>query len=109
PDRLRRPMKREGDRWFEISWKEAIDEATTKLSELQKAHGKNAVALYVGNPTIHSYSAILFGLPLLAVLGTRNYYTSNSTDSLPRLLASKLIYDSIAILPIPDLDRTNFF
>src|SRR5258706_14426785 len=61
PDRLRRPLRRVGTRFEEVSWDEALGEAAERLAALQKEHGRNAVALYQGNPTVHNYGAVLFG------------------------------------------------
>ncbi|MFO0577933.1 MAG: molybdopterin oxidoreductase family protein [Polyangia bacterium] len=108
PDRLRRPLKRTGDSFREIGWDEAFDEAAQRLAQIQREHGRDAVALYIGNPTAHSYSAVLYGFLLLETLRTRSFFTSNSVDSLPRLLTSYLLYGAQALLPIPDLDRTSF-
>lgn len=108
PDRLRVPQKRIGDRWVEVPWDEALGEVGARLAAIQRDHGRDAVGLYVGNPTVHSHGAILFGLVFHGVLGTRNLFTSNSVDALPRLLTSLLMYGSQAVLPIADLDRTRF-
>ena len=108
PDRLRRPLKRTGDSFREIGWDEALDEAAQRLAQIQREHGRDAVAMYIGNPTAHSYSAVLYGFLLLEALRTRSFFTSNSVDSLPRLLTSYLLYGAQALLPIPDLDRTSF-
>src|SRR5437762_9047397 len=59
PDRVLEPQRREGSGWRALSWKEALDEAGRRLAEIQRKHGRNAVAVYVGNPTVHSYSALL--------------------------------------------------
>jgi anaerobic selenocysteine-containing dehydrogenase len=108
PDRLRRPLRRAGDTFREIGWDEALDEAAQRLTQIQREHGRDAVALYIGNPTAHSYSAVLYGFLLMEVLRTRSLFTSNSVDALPRLLTSYWLYGSQALLPIPDLDRTSF-
>src|SRR5437870_3341757 len=47
PDRLRHPVRRVGNRWVEIGWEEALDEAATRLAEVQKNHGRDAAGLYV--------------------------------------------------------------
>jgi len=107
PDRIRAPMRRRGDRWEEIGWDEALDEAGRRLAEIQDRHGRSAVAVYIGNPTVHSYAALLAGPVLLAALGTRNFMSANSVDALPRLLASYWLYGGQAILPVPDLERTD--
>lgn len=57
PDRLRRPIRRHGHTWKEIGWDEALDEAARGLVAVQKDHGRDAVAVYLGNPTVHSYGA----------------------------------------------------
>jgi anaerobic selenocysteine-containing dehydrogenase len=108
PDRLRRPLRRTESGWQEVGWDEALDEIASRLHAIGERHGRNAVGFYVGNPTAHSYAAVLYGLVLLQTLGTRSYYTANSVDALPRLLASLQVYGSQALLPIPDLDRTSY-
>ena len=55
PDRLRQPMRRTPSGDFEpVSWEAALAEATGRLAEARKHHGKDAVALYVGNPVVHA-------------------------------------------------------
>jgi anaerobic selenocysteine-containing dehydrogenase len=108
PDRVRRPQRRRGDRWEEVGWDEALDDVGRRLRAVRETHGRHAVGVYLGNPTVHSYTAVLGGLPLLAALRTRNRFSANSLDTLPRLLASFLLYGSQALLPVPDVDRTRF-
>ncbi|MEM9490764.1 MAG: molybdopterin-dependent oxidoreductase, partial [Myxococcota bacterium] len=108
PDRLRRPLARVGpDRWQELSWDEALDRVAERLSTIRQEHGRDAVGVYVGNPTVHSHSALLYGLPWIAALRTRQVFSSNSVDGLPRLLTSFLMYGAQSILPVPDIDRTR--
>ena len=64
PDRLRRPLRRTASGWEEVSWQAALDEAATRLAAVQRAHGRNAVAVYQGNPVVHNHGAILFGQAL---------------------------------------------
>ena len=101
--------RRDGtDRWEEIGWDEALDLAAGRLAEIQQRHGRDAVALYRGNPTSHSYSAVLFISLLKDQLGTRNVYSASPVDTLPRTLMAATLYGNQAVLPIPDLDRTDF-
>ncbi|MFQ5477853.1 MAG: molybdopterin-dependent oxidoreductase [Candidatus Binatia bacterium] len=108
PDLKRQPLRRIGEVWHEVSWDEALDEVAERLCGLRQRHGHDSVAAYFGTPTLHSYSAVLSSVVFLEALGTRNYYTSNSVDALPRLLTSYLLYGSQALLPVPDLDRASF-
>src|SRR5271163_3449524 len=43
PDRLRRPLRRKGRDFEEISWDEAFDEAADRLKAIQARHGRNSV------------------------------------------------------------------
>src|SRR5687768_9609769 len=48
PNRLRRPLKRNGTEWTEIPWEAAFELAAERLAALQSAHGRDAVAFYAG-------------------------------------------------------------
>ena len=76
PDRLRQPMRRTASGWQPLSWDEALDEAARRLHEVQRAHGRDAVASYVGNPTVHNHGAMMF-LPLfLRALRSRHRFSA---------------------------------
>ncbi len=108
PDRLRRPLKRVGQDWVEVSWEEAYELVEQNLKKVQAQHGRDAVALYVGNPTAHHAGALLMLAPLIAALGTRNRFSATSVDQLPHMLANLEMFGHQAQFPIPDLDRTDF-
>jgi len=108
PDRLRRPVRRTSRGWSEVGWDEALGEAAERLAAVQNAHGKNAVAVYQGNPVAHNHGALIFGQLLLRSLGSRSRYSATSVDQLPQMLASLLMFGHQLLLPIPDIDRTEF-
>lgn len=107
PDRLRRPVRRIGERWEPISWDDALAEVATRVVQIQRTHGADAVGLYFGNPMGHSYQAMLALLAFVRYLGTKNIFSSSSVDSHPRTLVSMLLYGNQALLPIPDIERTD--
>lgn len=107
PDRVRAPLQRTGERWQVVGWEDALDQAADGLVRVQERHGRNAAAIYAGNPTAHSFSALLFGPLLVQALGTQNVYTANSVDGSPRFLVSWLLYGSSLAVPVPDLARTE--
>jgi len=107
PDRLRTPMRREGDRWVPMAWDDAFDLVAAQLQAVQRQHGRDAVAVYLGNPTVHSLGAILFAPPLVRALGTRQRYSATSVDQLPHHLAATLMFGHGLLIPVPDLDRTQ--
>jgi anaerobic selenocysteine-containing dehydrogenase len=106
PDRLRRPVKRVGEQFVEIGWDEALTLAADGLRAVQDRHGRNAVATYLGNPGAHS-SAVLAGLLLRRLLGSANNYSATSADQLPQHRTSYEMFGHYALLPIPDVDRTD--
>src|SRR3954468_19260300 len=59
PARLRRPLRRIGERWEEIGWSEALDLTAARLHAIREEHGPDAIAHYQGNPTVHNYGATL--------------------------------------------------
>ena len=109
PDRIREPQRREGTRWQPVSWEAALDEAGDRLAQVQRKHGRNAVGVYIGNPSVHSYAALL-GIPLFSrALGSRARFSATSVDQLPQMLAALEMFGHQLMLPVPDVDRTGFF
>ncbi|MBL0171735.1 MAG: molybdopterin-dependent oxidoreductase [Gemmatimonadaceae bacterium] len=107
PDRLRRPMVRYGTHWGEVSWEHAFDLVTKRLTEIQATHGANAVAVYAGNPTIHSLGASMFFPDFVRALGTKNRFSATSVDQLPHHLAAVTMFGHPLLIPIPDIDHTD--
>ena len=50
-------------------------------------HGRDAVAVYNGNPTAHNLAALLYGRLLLKALGTKNLFSASTVDQQPKQLA----------------------
>src|SRR5262245_66051810 len=59
PDRLRRPLRRSAAGFEEISFEEAYEIVGRRLREIRERHGKDSIALYIGNPIGHSASGLL--------------------------------------------------
>jgi len=109
PDRIRRPLRRtRAGQWEPIEWKAAFDETADRLAATQKVHGRDAVGVYLGNPSAHNWGTMLYGPPLWRVLRTKNRFSATSVDQLPHHLAAFLMFGHQLLLPIPDIDRTQF-
>jgi anaerobic selenocysteine-containing dehydrogenase len=110
PDRLRAPVRRtRGGAFRRISWREAFDRVTDGVGRVREHHGADAVGFYWGNPTGNNHGALLLIDAFTKALGTRNRYSANSQDANPRLVVSHLLYGSSVAMPIPDVDRTQYF
>jgi anaerobic selenocysteine-containing dehydrogenase len=109
PDRLRRPVRRDGDAWRELGWDEAFDLVGSRLREIRGRHGADALAVYQGNPSAHNLGLLTYGQLLFRGLGTRNLFSATSVDQLPQMLAAFLMLGNQVLLPVPDIDRTDLF
>ncbi|NQD78542.1 molybdopterin-dependent oxidoreductase, partial [Pseudomonas sp. CM27] len=102
------PHKRVGEGWQAIGWDEAFTLAADRLWAVQQAHGHNAVAVYQGNPSVHNYGLMTHSNYFLGLLKTRNRFSATSVDQLPQHLVSHLMYGHGLLLPVPDIDHTDF-
>jgi len=107
-DLVRRPLRKRGRDFEEISWDEAIDEIADRTKALQREHGKNSIAAYFGNATIHHPGLVMYGLAFAQSLETTNLYATSSIDHAPKLLSSGLLFGAQSSLPVPDIDRTKY-
>jgi anaerobic selenocysteine-containing dehydrogenase len=108
PDRLRTPMRRREDGTFEpIGWDEAFAEIDARLMPLLEQHGRDACAVYLGNPSAHSLATMLAGRVWLRALGSKNIYSASTVDQMPKQVSAGLMFGTILSVPIPDVDRTD--
>ncbi len=111
-DRLRRPVRRVGTgahaRWVEISWDEALDRVADGLTTASNTHGRNSVGIYLGNPFVHSLGTATHGLEMVRSLRTRNRFSATSVDQLPHQFVAWQLYGHQLLIPVPDIDRTDY-
>lgn len=108
PDRLRQPLKRVGDGWEPVSWDQALTDIGQRLVRIQRAHGRDAVAIYMGNPFAHNYAGLLAVSQLWPLIGSRNRFSASSLDQLPLMLTALQMFGHQLLMPVPDLARTDY-
>src|SRR5260370_23378078 len=86
-----------------------MEEAGQHPATVQRKHGSRAVGVSLGNPTVHSYSALLASPFFSRALGSRARFSATSVDQLPHMLAALEMFGHQILLPVPDVDRTSFF
>ncbi|MFE0020583.1 molybdopterin-dependent oxidoreductase [Amycolatopsis sp. NPDC059021] len=107
PDRLTKPLVKRDGEFAEVSWDEAFEEIGRRLPPLIEQYGRDAVAVYAGNPGAHNLALILYGRVLYKALGTKNFYSATSVDQLPKHFSSGYLFGDPLAIPVPDLDRTR--
>ena len=107
-DRLKTPIKRTENGWEKISWTEAFDEVEYQIKKIQEKYGNDAVATYQGNPNVHNLGSMLYGGPFLKSLKTKQKYSATSADQLPHHIASLKMFGHQMLIPIPDIERTDY-
>jgi len=108
PDRLRRPLLRRGGELREASWAEAFAEVERGLGAVIASRGRDAVAVYLGNPNVHNLAGSLYLRPLLRALGTKNVYSASTADQMPKHVSCGYLFGDTNAIPVPDLDRTDY-
>lgn len=64
--------------------------------------------MYLGNPVAHDFATTLYSQALVRLLRTRNYYTANTVDAMPKFVSCLLMFGDMYTVPVPDVDRTSY-
>ncbi|MBT9505544.1 molybdopterin-dependent oxidoreductase [Rhodoferax sp.] len=107
PDRLRTPLIKRDGVFVQASWDEAFAEIERRLPPLIAAHGRDATAVAVGNPSAHKIGLLTYFGKLARALGTRNVFSASTLDQMPKQLASGLMFGHWLSVAVPDIARTD--
>ena len=107
PDRLTRPLVRRDGELVEASWEEAFAAVDEGLSRVLAESGRDAVAVYLGNPAAHSLGPMLYGPAFAKALGSKNIYSASTVDQMPKQVSAGLMFGAGLSVPVPDVDRTD--
>src|SRR4029453_6617268 len=109
PDRLRRPVRRTKAGWEAIDWEDAFDLAAEGIRRVQTEHGPAAVGAYIGNPTGFDGGSMLYNNLRRGALRWPRRFSGATIDHFPKLVVARALFGKSSLLPIPDLDRCDYF
>src|SRR5256885_10691 len=105
---MREPMVRRGDQWLKVSWDDAFAEVERGLMPILQERGRDALAVYVGNPNAHNLASLLYLPALLHAAKTHNFFSASTVDQMPKQVTAGLMFGTMLSVPVPDLERTEF-
>ncbi|MBW6495454.1 MAG: molybdopterin-dependent oxidoreductase [Burkholderiaceae bacterium] len=107
PDRLRQPLVRRNGTLQPATWDEAFEEIERRLVPLVAQHGKDALALSLGNPNVHKMGLLLYTARLIRAVGSRNIFSASTLDQMPKQLSSGLMFGHWLSVPVPDIEHCD--
>ena len=108
PDRLRQPLVRRNGKLQPATWDEAFAEIERRLVPLVAEHGKDALALSLGNPNVHKMGLLLYASRLIRAVGSRNVFSASTLDQMPKQLSSGLMFGDWLSVPVPDIEHCDY-
>ena len=108
PDRLRAPLVKRNGRFQPVSWDDAFGEIDRRLTPILNERGRDAVAVYLGNPSAHSMQLAVYNQVFLRALASKNIYSASTVDQMPKQVAVGLLFGTVLSAPVPDIDRTDY-
>lgn len=115
PNRLDRPLRRTNPRdeaageFVPVDWDDAVREIAGKLGDIRQRYGRNALAVYQGNPSAFNGTYYANAASLARGFDTRMRFSAGTQDTSAKYAASEVIYGASMAHPIPDLLHTDYF
>ena len=105
PDRLKQPMKKVGDSYQPISWKQALTEIGEKVRKIRKEYSKDSIGMYVGTAAGFGVLHPIFAQGFMTGIGSKNMFSSATQDCANKFAVSRQMYGFPFTLTFPDLDN----
>ncbi|WP_280426321.1 molybdopterin-containing oxidoreductase family protein [Nocardia carnea] len=115
PDRVDRPLKRRAPRTAEsgdfapVGWDTAVREIADRIQEIRRRYGRNALAVYQGNPSAFNGAYYANAARIARGFDTRMRFSAGTQDTSAKYAASEAVYGASMAHPIPDLLHTHYF
>ncbi len=107
PDRLRKPVVKRDGEFVEVDWDDAFAEIDARMMPILAENGRDASAIYMGNPCAHALGPMLYNRAVIGALGSRNRFSASTVDQRPKEISAAIMFGSVSV-PVPDLDRTDY-
>jgi anaerobic selenocysteine-containing dehydrogenase len=109
PDRIRVPQIRDraSGVWRDATWDEAFAHIDAHLTPLLESRGRDALAVYMGNPGAHHLAPMLYNRVVNQAAGTTNIFSASTVDQMPKQVSAGLMFGTALSIPIADIDRTD--
>ncbi len=108
PDRIRTPQIRRGDTWHDATWDEAFAEIEARLLPIIERDGRDAVGVYMGNPSAHNLANLVYNRVLNQSLGTKNLFSASTVDQMPKQVSAGLMFGAALTVPVADIDHMDY-
>lgn len=108
PRRIRTPLKRQGDRYVETTYEEAIADVASRLKSIMGRFGLEAVGSYIGNPGAFLFGSALFQDLLMMAIGSHNRFWPGSVDTNAAHVVFNEMYGSEWVALQTDIEACRF-
>ncbi|HMR10670.1 MAG TPA: molybdopterin-dependent oxidoreductase, partial [Polyangiaceae bacterium] len=106
PDRVLRPLRRNGDDWTPCAWDDAIADIGARLRQLVDEHGPRAVGTYWGNAA--DSIGITMANTFCHAFGSPNSYNVLSLEYTDRGAVAEGLYGNENLILQPDVVRAKY-
>ncbi len=107
PNRLTKPLKREGDRFVEVSWDEALEGIGSEIKRIKEKYGARSLGLALGgsgHPTIQ----VMLAFQLLRAMGSRNLFSPVGLELSSKYLANQKIFGCSQMEGYTDFKNSDY-
>jgi formate dehydrogenase len=108
PARVLSPQRRHDGAWDGASWEAAFSEIGAALTRIKAAHGPDAIAAYIGNPTAMSSTAAFAASAFLRSLGSTRQYSAMSLDNMNKFAVAELVFGDKSFILQRDWESAQF-
>lgn len=70
-----------------MEWDAALALVGERLAAIRNTHGKDAIAMYYGNPNGHNFGAQIYTQLFIQLLDTQRFFSAGSVDQQPKNLS----------------------